>query len=366
MSYLDHQHILTLQAQAKKRPGIATFIGAGCSKVLLIPLWKQMLIDMNKEFKHYASDAEVSDDIEKSGFPQVASNIKLAASSEQAYKDLLKKFISPRACHFTSLHLELVQLSKLILTTNYDQSFEEALDAVGRFQPTTDCRYTRSSLGKFNTHGWGYERHIFHLHGDIATGDVVLTSESYIEQYENAHSGVATLINSIFAGYSTLFVGFSFDDEVFVGFLKNALEGIRKDRALFNETTPRHYCIMSDFLTKDYLTAEELLASQAKISVLLSNNVIAEDEDKKTGEKIFRFTSETKSKLQTGFLPINVNQYLIEQVKTFEVSQEKLKMMQDLGIDLITFERDNYLQIEYILRKMNEIPVLSAPKYIPN
>jgi NAD-dependent SIR2 family protein deacetylase len=367
MLSLEDPNIKTLQVLSKKEDGIAAFAGAGCSKALLIPLWRQMLIDLNKEFRHYSTDAEVSEDIKASGYPKVASKIRSKASDDNSYKDALRKFTKPQACHFTSLHIELVLLSKMILTTNYDHSFEEALQAIGKFGPTTvDCKYEASTLGKFNQLRWGVVRQIFHLHGDIVTADVVLTAESYEQEYENPYSGVATLVNSIFSSFPTLFVGFSFDDDFFVGFLKKSLEGSGKDKARHQESLPNHYCIMSDNLKKDFMTAKELLSVNADINELLTMGFIEQRTGTGSSESIFHFTSQAPSLLNQNIIPSLVKQYLIDQMNIYDENRGKMKLMSELGIELIYFEGKNYLQIELILRKINEKPVAYSSSYRPN
>ena len=367
MDFSKNQQIRTLQAHAWRRPpGIATFIGAGCSKVLLIPLWKQMLIGLNAEFQYYPTDVELEADIDKSSYAQVATNIKSKAPNETVYKDQLRKFIAPQACHYTSLHVELLLLSKLILTTNYDKSFEEALDAIGRFNPQPDCQYNVSTLGDFNHDGWGYERHVFHIHGDIDSADVVLTEESYSEQYDNSHSGVSMLIGSIFSRYPTLFVGFSFDDDYFVNFLSKAMEGIRKDAARYNKKLPEHFCIMSDSLLKKHLTVSELLTFTDDIDLLLTEGVIEKSSYGKSGETTFNIIIDSSGLLKKTKIDSSLKKALISQIEFMDRNLNKVKTLNDIGISIIPFESNNYLQIELILRELNKKPTLSALAFKPN
>jgi NAD-dependent SIR2 family protein deacetylase len=367
MDFSRNEDIRTLRVHAWRRPpGIATFIGAGCSEVLMIPLWKQMLIGLNDEFKYYSSDEELEADIDKYSYAQVASKIKSKVQNETAYKDLLRKFITPQACHYTSLHLEIVLLSKLILTTNYDKSFEQALDAIGKFNPQPDCQYQVSTLGDFNHDGWGQDRHIFHVHGDIDSADVVLTEESYSEQYDNSHSGVSMLIGSIFSRYTTLFIGFSFDDYYFVKFLSKALEGIRKDANRYNKKLPEHYCIMSDSLLKKHLTVSELLSFTDNIDLLINEGMIKETSKGKSAERSFNITVTASDLVKNTSIEESIKKAFLSQIELMERNQDKVKVLSDIGISIIPFEGNNYLQIEFILRELNKKPSVQAAEFRPN
>lgn len=364
MRYLTDSKIEDLKKIVKQKYGVAAFIGAGCSSALRIPLWDELLIGLNQEFKYYPDDDAVLNAIKKVGYPKVASNIK-SSSSDDKYLELVRKFSRPVACHFTSLHVELVKMSKTILTTNYDESFEETLNALGRFHYKSDWQFSAWSLGNFEHRGMGVDRHIYHIHGASSTGNVVLTEESYFSQYEKPLSGVQNLIAAVFSNYTTVFVGFSFSDKDFINFMEKAVEAIRTERVGAGREMQKHYCIMSDNLKKDYFTGKELNGDTATTEDWKMKGIIIQDDTRFPGKTVFTFTEDAPAKIvATGFADA-IQQHLASLMRRLEDNREKLALLSKLNIEPIYFEGNEYLQIEYILRKLNEPVATSSAAFTP-
>jgi hypothetical protein len=364
MHYLTNPKIADLRELVKQKYGVAAFIGAGCSSALKIPLWDDLLLGLNREFNFYSDDNAVLNAIKNEGYPKVASNIKSTANDVR-YRELVRKFTQPVACHFTSLHVELVRLSKTIVTTNYDESFEETLNALGRFNPTSDCEFTVSSLGNFSIKGIGLERNIYHIHGSSSTGDVVLTEESYFSQYEMPLSGVQVLVTQIFSNYSTIFVGFSFSDKDFVNFLEKAIETIRVEKKGAGVDLPQHYCILSDNLEKNYFTGNELKGDSAGIEDWKAKGIIIQDDSRFVGQTVFTFAADALDQIDTAGFDMAVEVHLISLVRRLNDNKEKLDLLAKLNIEVLYFEGNEYLQIEYLLRKLNEPVAAAAATFIP-
>lgn len=362
---LKQQNLIELRQLAKQELGIAAFVGAGCSYALKIPLWTEMLIGLNELFRYYSSNQDLVDDIKINDFPIVASNIKnKAGTDELAYKKALRSFLKPVACHFTSLHVELIRLTKLLMTTNYDMSFEETLQCIGRVDEKLKLEFKSSSLGSFSHHGWGYIHNIFHLHGDVSSADIILTFESYQENYLNSNTGVARLIGDIFEHYTTVFIGFSFNDTFFMDFLKNMLDNIKTEKSRYQQTRPQHYCIIGDDIIKDYITIEELLAEDANINLLVDEEILIRDE-LTPGKVKFRFGPSANVVIERYNGELQANQFLINILKTIAERKEKLHLLEQLEIKPIYFDENQYLQIELILRELNDAPPAVATGFKP-
>lgn len=70
MDYLTSEKIQDLRKLAKQNTGVAAFIGAGCSAVLKIPLWDELLVGLNLEFNYYSSKEAVLEAIKVDGYPK--------------------------------------------------------------------------------------------------------------------------------------------------------------------------------------------------------------------------------------------------------------------------------------------------------
>ena len=61
-----------------------------------------------------------------------------------------------------------------------------------------------------------------------------------------------------------------------------------------------------------------------------------------------------------------IKEFVVNQIKQIDSNNEKLKLLAELEIEILFFEGDQYLQIEYILREVNKpLPGISA-SYTPN
>ena len=111
---------------------------------------------------------------------------------------IFENLTTPTACHFTSLHLRIIQTFNTIITTNYDQSFEntfKSLDKITKKIKTdaSDFIPKVKKLPSLSVIGLGVGREIIHIHGDNNSDNFILTKETYEEYYNNTSSGLVTL-----------------------------------------------------------------------------------------------------------------------------------------------------------------------------
>lgn len=347
-------HVKGFRNLYRQQKAIAAFIGAGCSKVLNIPLWTELLIALNKQFTYYGTDEDVVKAIHQDGYPIVAGNIEKKAGDGSVYKDLISKMSRPKSCYFTSLHLELIRLTPTIVTTNYDRSFEEAFDSIDRLLGEGTLGYESFSSGDLNLIGLGEHRRVYHIHGDHDTGEFVLSNQSYIDQYRNPASDVSGLVMAVFKFFHVLFVGFSFNDEYFMEFLQSALQNAAKDPAR-RKPLPVHYCIVSDDLMREYLlTADFTMMKLNNIQDLLDKGILERRDTTDVTESTFYFAADAAKHISASGLPDETKTLLMDKIKGLSDNQEKLKIFDDLKIYPITFPGKNFLEIEHILKKIME------------
>lgn len=360
-------HEASLRDLYRQKKDIAAFIGAGCSKVLNIPLWTELLIALNKQFTYYTTEEEVVKAIHRDGYPVVAGNIEKKAGDRSGYNDLIRKMSKPQSCYFTSLHLELLRLTQTIITTNYDRSFEEALDSIKRLIGDNTVEYEMLTIGNLKLKGLGEHRRIYHIHGDHDSGEFVLSTQTYIDQYRNHGSDVSGLVMAIFKEFHVLFVGFSFNDEYFMEFLQSALQNAAKDPAR-RQPLPVHYCIVSDDLMREYLLAADFSSMKtSNIQELLDQKILNIKQTTGISETTFYLADDAIQIIGDGNLPDPTKTFLLDLISSLASNKEKLKMFDELKIYPITFPGKNFLEIETILRKIME-PVSDAVQdsFIPN
>lgn len=364
-------HSIQLQQFIRQKNTVAAFIGAGCSKVLDIPIWDDLLIALNEEFGYYRTKQDVLDAIKRDDYYDVASYIESKAADKALYKEILKRYSKPRTCHFTSLHLEIVRLADIILTTNYDRSFEEALNALkrlmdGKPQDVVDSfKYSSFPVGDFRTMGIKENRRIYHLHGDAEEGEFVLTSQSYLEQYENPASDLTTLITSAYKELHLIFIGFSFNDKYLVKYLlyiRDLLDQLPQGKKPLRP----HFCIISDSLIQDYFKPGDLVdMSITNAQELVDAGIFRLEEQDRDAR--FYFVPDSAKLIGESTYSDAFKQLLLSKIDDFEKAIDKREMFDRLGILPITFEGRNYLEIELILRRILE-PSAAKPiekNYVP-
>ncbi len=354
-----------LKGLIRQNEDIAAFIGAGCSKVLNIPVWDDLLAELNNEFMCYATKEEMLEAIKKEDYPKVASNIQAKAADKKKYQEILKRFTRPRSCYFTSLHVELIQLAKTIITTNYDKSFEETFESLKRINKSSDLDYHSFTVGGLYMKGIGVNRHVYHIHGDNDKENFILTYEAYKELYNREVTEVASIIHTVFNEFSVVFVGFSFNDNFFVSFLEDTLLKIAEERKRRNVLSPPvHFCIMPNTLFKDYLNAREMSDRNINITDLVNKGLLFEKREPGLSEPIFYFDTNAEYRIQSDLQIDSLDKkFLLNTIDLFRSNKAKVELFDKLSIKPITFDGNNYLEIEAILRELNEPFIPSVDSY---
>ncbi|GAB4093533.1 hypothetical protein GCM10028786_24600 [Flaviaesturariibacter terrae] len=362
----SNKNKLELKQLVQSRASIAAFIGAGCSAVLNIPIWDKLLLELNRQFGPF-KESELINAIKTDGHARVASYIEASAKDKNHYKEMLKKHTKPRSCHFTSLHLELLQLTKTVITTNYDMSIEEALECLKRINREGNFDYRTLSIGGLSLYGIGVNRGIYHIHGNNTDGTFVLTFESYREQYENDGSGLADLIRTVFKEFSVVFVGFSFNDDFFVNFLQNTLSKVKGFlEAAQKGPLPPHFCIVSSLLYKDFFYAPELTERKVPITELIQASYLIAKDLGDTKEAVLYIDETKEDEIRRSGFAQEVKTILLNQIEINKGNRKKIELFKELNIKPIVFEGENYLEIETILRELNTMGGKVATSYDPN
>lgn len=345
---------------------IAAFIGAGCSDALRIPMWTKMLVELNRLFSHYSTEDELLQSIEIDGQAKVAENIEKKAPDRASYTAAITRLTKPQRCFYTSLHIEILRLTKTIVTTNYDTSFEEALDAIAKFN-NAPLDYDSQTVGNMKTKDLGRRRCIYHLHGKHSGENYILSTPSYQSQYDNPGSGLARLVTTLFAEFNVLFIGFSFNDEYFTKFLRTAMRDVAKD-SMRKDALPDHYCILSDDLMREYLLPQELSdMGVININDLVTHGLLEAKNIPGIKEEVFEFIKGSDKLLTTAPVSSDSIKALDKKIRDIANNRKILALINDLNIKPIYFKGKNYLDIEHILRNIMEPMVATvASSFTPS
>ncbi|WP_430402508.1 SIR2 family protein [Fluviicola sp.] len=208
---------------------IIPFVGAGSSFPLNLPSWKNLVKDYFVAVECKLDFDELRRDFNEN-WPEIAEEIyKNTGSNIDAYKKFMNARFHPDSCRFTDIHLTIIENYKLIITTNYDTAFEDALNKKlkdpGYTQKTLDdYKYTTLVYPDNLTPIKFHNRCLAYLHGRRDSDSYVFREAEYKLAYGSGNI-IATFMKVVIKEYPIIFLGFSFDDLVF----RRTLETIIKE-----------------------------------------------------------------------------------------------------------------------------------------
>ena len=195
---------------------LVVFVGAGASVNSGVPLWDAAV---NKIKEKLEPEFKAQNDYLK--IPQ----FYYISRGYKEYNELMKEIFRFEEKMPNAIHDRIFKMKPAhIISTNYDDFLEKTADKNGEFleiiERDTDIPYVKN------------ERLLIKMHGGFRYDNYVLKEDDYLNYSENFKL-TETLIKSIIARYTVLFIGYSFNDpdtkQIF-NWTKNAL-GVDFQRA---------------------------------------------------------------------------------------------------------------------------------------
>ncbi len=226
---------------------LVAFVGAGASVELRIKNWTLMLEDM---VKIYGLSISVKSELKTKNHAQIAQQIFDNNPDQKKYNEFMKSSINSNP-KWGSLQNILLEYFKIILTTNFDESFENCAESRLKLEQNDTGKplYKVSSLPNlFITRIHDYKYAIIHLHGCTKQGLYIFKEDEY-KRYYNSPSSLLDFLKPSLMEYSFVFVGFSFIDEYFVKvyerFIKEEKQKIKKDPN-YHSLLPKHFILLEE------------------------------------------------------------------------------------------------------------------------
>lgn len=182
------------------------FIGAGLSISAGYPLWKDLIQLLHKK----ALEQDVNTILD--GDFKTQAQICKGKLGEDYFKILVERFDpNNNPIRFTSIHANLVQVQcSSFITTNFDACIELAFEDLGIRKKTFYYPILRKSELS--------NQSIQHIHGYIDPMDpytsvksVILTSEDFLQAYDNTPNSVKNFLVDLFYEQNVVFLGFNVD-----------------------------------------------------------------------------------------------------------------------------------------------------------
>ena len=347
---------------------IVFFAGAGASISLGLMSWKDLLIEMDEEFK---TNINIDDYINKFGYPETASAIYDKFNNREEYLNFLCKKLDIKFAktRFNSTTKSIVNNFDTILTTNFDSSFERAFmdnNSVLEKKGYEKINFKTQSLPKFDTFEISKnEATIVYLHGSKDSRKFILRKEEYKAFYRTNYnkepSELEDFLKEIFKNFSVIFFGFSFNDLYFMKYCEKILiEEFEQRKArfynIYSETYPielrTHFVFITEEEVKDTLSEFEI------------NNYIQRDNNIEW-EKIFEKINNNEYQFGKFFLNIinqnsiknELKEKLISEYNRLATNKKKLQFFEKTNMNIFCFRKEENNEIENIFNGLS--PVIS-------
>ena len=174
---------------------LVVFVGAGVSMGSGLLSWNDLVKEIQERLG--ISDSSFSDN---TIIPQLYYNSR----GKKDYNELIHSLLYKPNALPNSAHECLVKIKpRYIITTNYDELIEQAFSNAGIF---LDVVEKDSDLPYAHT-----EHMLIKMHGGFKYDNYVLKEDDYLN-YSNNFNLISSYIKALFARYTILFVGYSFND----------------------------------------------------------------------------------------------------------------------------------------------------------
>lgn len=195
-----YREIFKSIVEASKTESLTFFVGAGVSKISDAPKWSELIDSftnsLGRDRKQYYSNEEYL------SIPQMYY-YSINQDEDQYYTFINNCFGSKKLIP-NAIHKMLLDLNPhAFITTNFDDLLETAA--------SDDCQSFKVVACDNEVSQINGNRFILKLHGDLKHRNIVLKEEDYLNYSENFKL-VETLLKSIFATNTVVFIGYGLND----------------------------------------------------------------------------------------------------------------------------------------------------------
>lgn len=186
--------------KASQTESLTFFVGAGVSKLSDAPKWSELIDAFSKELGRAKKSCYSNE--EYLSIPQMY--YYSIGQNEDLYYDFINNCFGGKKLIPNVIHKMLLDFNpRAFITTNFDDLLETAASENCQGFKTVACDDEISEING--------NRFILKLHGDLIHRNVVLKEEDYLN-YSEKFKLVETLLKSIFATNTVVFIGYGLND----------------------------------------------------------------------------------------------------------------------------------------------------------
>lgn len=217
----DNLDIKSVHKELAKKDFIV-FAGSGAS---IVPEWKKLLKGLHEKQPVSGVNIEELNEYDYPDYAQMFYNQFERQGNIEDYWKAIEEELTKKDEPYRTLQLGIIYTTGRIITTNFEDSFEEAFDIYfSREKKQNDCHI--EILPDINKDSLEKDFCITYLHGRIDRRNIVFTTTEYTRFYsrddEDSISKLEEYLKNIYKKRTIVFVGFSFSDR----YLSKALKKI--------------------------------------------------------------------------------------------------------------------------------------------
>lgn len=185
--------------EASEKNALTFFVGAGVSKLSNAPSWGELVDEFSSRLgrpkkKPYSADELL----------QIPQMYWSKYKNEDEYYEIVQHKLNYSKIEPNPIHSKMLGLNPVsFLTTNYDPLIEKAAIAASKSYKVVSSNDDVPSI-----FGDGF---ILKVHGDIEHRNIVLKEDDYLN-YSDDFKLIETLMKSIFATNTVVFIGYGLND----------------------------------------------------------------------------------------------------------------------------------------------------------
>ncbi len=365
-----HEAIKCLKVDIQNSKKIAAFVGAGASKAIGIDTWLDVF---EKMIKHFDFTYSVKDSIEEGKkYEQIASDLYNLINDNERYRNFMSDQFIPKIGYYNSLTIKILKIFKIILTTNYDNSFEEAFREINCFNEKNlnSNKLLVQKLPQFKLDEILLNSTVVYLHGNNEIKNYIFREEEYKAYYPSNYmlsghsSPLEDFLKSIFREYKLVFIGFSFEDENFVKFYKKIINTDFLDEKKKYESLYHDRLILEPHYDYVIIPQNELDTTFTKEELIEKFKTGWDDLSlffEKYGNRFF-LKDNFNELLKMNLTKENFNKDIMELKNSIIRKKEKIKFFEEMNLKVIVYDviKNSYNEIERILKGLYENDLLVA------
>lgn len=185
--------------EASEKNALTFFVGAGVSKLSKAPSWAELVDEFSSRLGMSKKGMYSADEL-----LQIPQMYWSKYNNEDEYYAIVQNKLNYSSIKPNIIHSRMLELNPVsFLTTNYDPLIEEAA-----IMASKSYKVISSNDDVPNIFG---DRFILKVHGDIEHRNIVLKEDDYLN-YSDDFKLIETLMKSIFATNTVVFIGYGLND----------------------------------------------------------------------------------------------------------------------------------------------------------